>query len=136
MRPLNKYSLIAPCGMNCGICMAYLREKNRCPGCRGEDAGKPITRINCKIKTCFFFQKRNRRFCFKCRNFPCGILKHLDKRYITKYKTSLIDNLIYIKKSGIKEFLEDEKSKWTCKCRGTICIHEGYCFSCGKIKEY
>jgi len=23
-------SLIAPCGMNCGICMAFLREKKKC----------------------------------------------------------------------------------------------------------
>ncbi len=30
-------SLIAPCGMNCGICLAYLRTKNVCPGCRVND---------------------------------------------------------------------------------------------------
>jgi hypothetical protein len=22
--------LIAPCGMNCGICLGYLRDKNKC----------------------------------------------------------------------------------------------------------
>ena len=27
--------LIAPCGMNCGICKYYYREKDKCPGCRG-----------------------------------------------------------------------------------------------------
>ncbi len=26
--------LIAPCGMNCGTCLGYLREKNKCVGCR------------------------------------------------------------------------------------------------------
>lgn len=45
MRSFNKISLIAPCGMNCSICMAYLREKNKCPGCRGNDIDKPITRV-------------------------------------------------------------------------------------------
>ena len=33
-----KSELIAPCGMNCGICYGYLREKNKCPGCRKRDA--------------------------------------------------------------------------------------------------
>jgi len=26
--------LIAPCGMNCGACIAFMRDKNNCPGCR------------------------------------------------------------------------------------------------------
>ena len=47
-----KNSLIAPCGMNCGICRAYLREKNKCPGCRGSDENKLSSRVNCKIKNC------------------------------------------------------------------------------------
>jgi hypothetical protein len=34
MSPVDENALIAPCGMNCGVCMAYLREKNKCPGCR------------------------------------------------------------------------------------------------------
>jgi uncharacterized radical SAM superfamily Fe-S cluster-containing enzyme len=34
MKALENISLIAPCGMNCSICSAYLREKNKCPGCR------------------------------------------------------------------------------------------------------
>ena len=44
--------LIAPCGMNCGICYAYLREKNKCFCCHIEDPNKPKTRLNCKIKNC------------------------------------------------------------------------------------
>ncbi len=27
---------IAPCGMNCATCLAYLRDKNTCCGCRGD----------------------------------------------------------------------------------------------------
>jgi len=29
-----KSSLIAPCGIYCGVCYAHLREKNKCFGCR------------------------------------------------------------------------------------------------------
>jgi len=37
MVSLNDTSFIAPCGMNCGIYQAYLRDKNKYPGCRGAD---------------------------------------------------------------------------------------------------
>ena len=135
MESLNKVSLVAPCGMNCGICMAYLREKNKCPGCRGADTNKPVTRVGCKIKSCEFFQKRKAKFCFECDNFPCDNLKHLDKRYRNRYHMSMIENLGNIRDIGIREFLRNEDSRWTClQCGGTICVHKGYCYICGKKK--
>lgn len=124
--------LIATCGMNCGVCIAYLREKNKCPGCRIPDANKPITRIRCKIKNCKVFQKGKANFCFECQNFPCDNLKHLDKRYRTKYNMSMIENLKNIKLLGIDKFVKNENIRWTCsKCGGTICVHRGYCTDCG-----
>lgn len=135
MRGLNKISLIAPCGMNCSVCMAYSREKNKCPGCRGADIDKPVTRVKCKIKTCVVFQKSKSKYCFACERFPCDNLKHLDKRYRTKYNVSVIGNLENINELGIRAFLRNEKIKWTCaECGGTICVHKGYCYSCGKKK--
>ena len=32
--------MIAPCGINCGFCMAHLRDKNKCPGCNSDGPGK------------------------------------------------------------------------------------------------
>jgi hypothetical protein len=130
-KPLTKSELIAPCGMNCGICMAYLREKNRCPGCRASDKGKPITRTRCKIKTC---KKLKSGFCYNCEDFPCDRLSHLDKRYRTKYYMSMIENLESIRQIGLHKFVANEKIRWTCpKCGGTICVHKGYCSSCQKV---
>ncbi|MGD0036050.1 MAG: DUF3795 domain-containing protein [Bacteroidota bacterium] len=135
MESLNKYSLIAPCGMNCGICMVYLREKNKCPGCRAANINKPITRVRCKIKTCKIFQKGKAKYCFECGDFPCNNLKHLDKRYRTKYEMSMIENLGNIKNFGIRKFLKNEDVRWTCsQCGGTICVHKKYCIDCGKNK--
>jgi hypothetical protein len=126
----DKVLLIAPCGMNCGLCMAYLRERNKCPGCRVVDASKPKTRIYCKIKTCP--QLKKNEFCFKCEDYPCSTLQRLDKRYRTRYNMSMIKNQEYIKKLGLEKFIRSEKRKWTCKeCRGTICVHKGYCLNCG-----
>jgi hypothetical protein len=126
---LNTISLIAPCGLNCELCMAYQREKNRCSGCRGSDEDKRVSCLRCVIITC---RKPRREFCFECDEFPCRRLKNLDKRYRTKYRMSMIENLMFIKTSGIGMFLENEKARWTCKnCGGTICVHRGICFACG-----
>jgi hypothetical protein len=131
MESLNKYSLIAPCGMNCSICMAYVRDRNKCPGCRGTDANKPVTRVRCKIKNCKNILKDSAKFCFECGNFPCDNLKHLDKRYRTKYNMSMIDNLEFIRDYGIRNFLKNEDVRWTCsRCEGTICVHRGTCVEC------
>ena len=133
MQPLTGTALIAPCGMNCAICMAYLREKNKCPGCRGTDINKPLTRVKCKIKNCVTFKNGNSKYCFQCGTFPCDKLEHLDKRYRTKYGMSMIENLENIKRSGIRRFVKSEKGRWACvECGGTICIHNGHCYTCGK----
>jgi hypothetical protein len=140
MEFVNKPSIIAPCGMNCGICMAYLRERNKCPGCRGPDINKPVTRVRCKIKNCEVFQKGPvkkgpAKFCFSCENFPCKNLEHLDRRYRTRYTMSMIENLELIKKSGIRKFFGNEKIKWTCpECGGIICVHTACCDNCGRKK--
>lgn len=89
--------------------------------------------LKCKIKNCEIFQKSKSKFCFECETFPCDNLRHLDKRYRTKYNMSMIKNLENIKKFGVREFLRNENIRWNCsECGGTICVHKGYCYSCGK----
>jgi len=127
-----KRSLLAPCGINCRVCVAFLREKNKCLGCRIDTAKKPVTRTRCIIKNCS--QKKNLQFCFACRTFPCQRVKQMDKRYRTKYGMSIIENLENMKKSGVRDYLKNETVRWACpSCGGTICVHRGYCFTCGKI---
>ena len=121
--------------MNCGVCMAYLRERNKCPGCRGNDVGKPPSRAGCGIKNCEILKKGAAKFCFECAAFPCDKLKHLDKRYRSGYAMSMIENLLKIKGSGLRKFLKDEKGRWACsRCGGTVCVHKGRCLDCGKTK--
>lgn len=131
---LGKQLLIAPCGINCGVCKAHIRAKKPCPGCRAEDSSKPKTRVICKIKTCETLQAQGFAYCFECSEFPCEPAMHLDKRYRTKYGTSPIDNLLSIKLDGMARFLEGEESKWTCpECRSTLCMHEPACRACGYV---
>ena len=131
MTKLNKTKLIAPCGMNCGICYAYLRDKNKCPGCRFLITEMPISIARCKIRNCDYVKSEEVKFCFKCPDYPCKNLKNLDKRYRTKYNMSEIENLEYIKKNGVRKFVEKEQGKWQCKtCKGVVCVHKGYCLVC------
>lgn len=131
--PLDeKIRLIAPCGINCGVCMAYLREKNKCPGCRITNAYKLKTRVICKIKACPNFRKNKVKYCFQCGSYPCVIIHNLDKRYSAKYNLSVIENLEHIKKHGAEKLVKSEKRKWTCKeCGGVVCMHKGCCVNCG-----
>jgi len=124
-------SLIAPCGMNCRLCHAYVRENNTCPGCRGDDNLKPKTRWTCKIKTCEKYKEGKFQYCYKCDHYPCSRLKALDKRYRTKYNMSMIENLNSIKKSGVRQFIRNEKERWRCpECSGLICVHKPACVYC------
>jgi hypothetical protein len=116
--------------------MAYLRENNKCPGCRGSDKGKPLTRRRCRIKTCENLQKVDVEFCFKCEKFPCTDLKHLDDRYRKRYDMSNIENLTYLRDKGMKEFLSAQKKKYNCpECGGTISVHNRKCYECGYNKN-
>ena len=135
MESLNEISLIGPCGMNCGICMAYLREQNKCPGCRIMDPNKAVSITRCKITNCEVIQQGKVTFCYECNDFPCKNLKHLDKRYRTRYNMSMIENLANIRDLGMGEFLRNEDARWTCpECGGRICVHKGLCMSCGRRK--
>lgn len=123
------YNLIAPCGMNCGICMAYLRENNPCHGCYYVSQYRQKTRAHCKLKLC---TKRKGRFCWNCAEFPCDRLHHLDDRYRTKYGISEIVNLKYIRDKGIKKFVEKERRKWVSR-KGILCVHDKKYYKIHKV---
>ncbi len=127
-----KSKQIAPCGMNCSLCHAYIRDKNVCPGCNGDDEFKSKYCVICKIKNCETRKAGAFKYCSECNEFPCPRIKHLDKRYRTKYAMSMIDNLEYIKQFGIRKFVRREKEKWVCPgCGKIICIHKKTCIFCG-----
>jgi hypothetical protein len=128
--------LIAPCGMNCGLCISYLSMRNDlndkgfskkyCVGCIPR--GKHCTFLK---KHCDLLGEGLVRFCFECKDFPCKRLKELDKRYRVNYHMSMIDNLEHIKAQGMASFLEKEEIAWKCPtCKEMISCHNGLCIRC------
>ena len=135
-----KDELIAPCGMNCSICSGYLaflynvKDKGLkmpyCTGCRPRNKQCAFLKKSCEL-----LLTNKVKYCYECQKFPCRNLKHIDKRYKTNFKMSMIENLEFIKKHGIKDFLENESKKWKCpNCGEIICCHNGICFNCGLDK--
>ncbi len=135
--------LIAPCGMNCAVCVSYLAMRNDlkrqgfgksyCSGCLPR--GKNCTFMK---NTCHLLGNGIVRFCYECRDFPCTRLKSLDKRYRSKYHMSMLENLQFIRDNGMVSFLDEEEAKWYCdQCGGVICCHNGLCLNCSldKLRE-
>ncbi|MBN2275989.1 MAG: DUF3795 domain-containing protein [Bacteroidales bacterium] len=131
--PLKYQGLIAACGMNCRLCIGYLRERNPCSGCfNKDDKNKPKYCRSCIIVNCELLAKTESGFCYDCEKYPCARLKQLDKRYRTKYGMSMLENLEFIKQKGLEKFLQHEKDRWTCKVCGLgLCVHRSSCLNCG-----
>jgi hypothetical protein len=128
-----KEEMIAPCGMNCRLCLGNQRKKNHCKGCRNEIDIRYKTKgsVSCIIKNCSVIQSNESGFCFECDKYPCRRLKQLDKRYQTKYHMSMLENLEQINQDGIDSFLRNEENKWTCKeCGNIVCVHRAFCLVC------
>jgi hypothetical protein len=136
--------LIAPCGMNCAICSAYLAYKNKIPRTRGKFTHCAGCRP--RNKQCAFLKKRCEdglkllhgkvEFCHQCNRFPCKCLSRLDARYRTQYGMSMIANLISIRENGIEAFVQQQYEQYRCeRCGGLRSIHaKGKCFACDTVR--
>ncbi len=127
--------MIAPCGLDCSLCLFAHHKEKPCPGCRGEGENKPAFCSDwCTIIPCEKRLGGGYEYCDECPDYPCPELKKLEERYMTAYplKESPMENLRDIRALGMEVFLEREREKWTCKaCGGPICVHNGICRDCG-----
>ena len=124
----NEY--FAPCGFNCFLCDKHLKNDNACPGCRISDSGKSKSSLKCKIKNCF--DKKNFKYCQRCSEFPCKLIKKHDKNSKKRYGLSTVDNCKKLENSGIGKILKMDLDKYTCEnCGGVICFNDKTCSECG-----
>lgn len=129
--------LIAPCGMNCGICIGHLRDRGTCPGCNDpDDSSKAHHCAACTIKRCEHRTQGPEAFCGDCAKYPCARLRQLDKRYRTKYRMSMIQNLGELHRVGAEAFVELERARWACPhCGALVSVHRTVCLACGGSVE-
>jgi hypothetical protein len=113
--PPKTYPTIGCCGLDCGLCPRfYTIGPSRCPGCAGPDFFNKHP--SCSFITCCV-KKKNIEVCAECSEFPCSKFKS-DKEYqqlqgSSSYPSSkkIIPNLNFIKKHGIKKFIEQQRSR-------------------------
>ena len=125
--------LIAPCGMNCRICIGYFgytmsgeKRKMQCIGCN--PSGKSCAHLK---KYCAKLKKKEIEYCYECLDFPCEQLQKLDMKYRKRFDYSTVANLEYIRDKGMKKFLQEQEERYKCpSCQGVICVHNGKCYSC------
>jgi len=89
----------APCGVNCFVCYVHLKVKKPCNGCYGSDDNKPERCKNCTIKQCV--SNKSLQYCFECNDYPCQLIKNLEKSYTKRYNVSIMANSEMVKKYGV-----------------------------------
>ena len=125
--------MIAPCGMNCSICigffgytMAGAKRKKQCIGCK--PSNKSCDHIK---KYCEKLRKKEIDYCYESVDFPCKYIQRLDTKYRERFRMSMIANLEYIRDRGMQEFLKGQQERHKCQnCGGVICVHNGICYLC------
>jgi len=121
--------MFAPCGMNCMVCYKHCNSKKPCAGCVKGDEGKPEHCRNCRIKDCV--KNKGLIYCYQCYDFPCKLIKNLEKSYNLRYNASLIKNSLYVKEQGITLFMVQQIKQYTCsQCGGIISLHDAKCSEC------
>ena len=134
--------LIAPCGMDCSSCSAYLafingipRKKGKishCIGCRPRNKQCAYLKGQCTL-----LASNAIPFCFECDRYPCERLRKLDHRYRTTYDVSPIENLETIRAHGMPAFLKQQHKRHGCpNCGGMISVHNRKCFACDKVTRW
>ncbi len=135
--------LIAPCGMNCGLCSAYLAFSHNIPKKRGKITHCAGCRARPKMcawlkGNCDQLATGKIQFCYECADFPCDRLSHIDHRYQTSYNTSFIRNLEEIRDHGMNVFLKNQTKRYMCRrCEvDVISVHKGKCYRCDTVKSW
>lgn len=129
--------MIAPCGLDCSVCIARLEYNPPCPGCWSDGEGKPehCARL-CEIAFCEHRKDLEDGYCDKCEHYPCTHILRMEEKYQNEYplKESLMGNLSEMRRLGMDEFLRNENAKWRCShCGGVLCVHTGKCIDCGNV---
>ena len=105
----NRWNLVAPCGLYCGECTAFLNEE--CGGCRSNEGLGKEYRKYCRIYQCS--NSKNLKICLECKEFPCKTFDFFKAERLeeSSWFLDVWNNMKQIKEVGLTEFL-NKKQDW------------------------
>ena len=98
--------MFAPCGMNCTVCYKHCHTRKiqkPCSGCMQENKSKPVHCRKCRIKDCV--QLKEITYYYQCGDFPCRLIRNLERSYNSRYKESPVENSEIVKGNGVFYFI-------------------------------
>ena len=121
MKSEERNNLVAPCGIDCGICEMHTcvegsdfynrliargipKEKIPCKGCRIIEGFCPVIVGKCDTYTCVLDKKVN--FCYECDEFPCLKLHPSADRADLLPHNQKVYNLCTIQNKGLDHFVQ------------------------------
>lgn len=136
----ERLGMVAPCGIDCGICelavcrdnprmMEVLvshgipREKLPCAGCRSVQGGCPVIGGICETYRCV--TEKNVEFCHQCADFPCSKLSPASDRANVLPHNMKVFNLCAIQRRGVEAFVSDSAAIMQTYYKGKMEIGKG-----------
>ena len=104
--------VVPPCGVFCGGCPNYIRDRKPCPGAEKSQ--------RCASKGCPYYvcccTEKGHEHCHQCAEYPCKRFKRFARNWI-KYGQDFIENQKLLKAQGKDAFLE----RWNTQARQSDC---------------
>ena len=136
----NRIKLVAPCGLDCGICELYMSRKNQklmdflvstgipkevlpCDGCNSIEGKCPVIHGKCATFECI--TEKGISYCSECNDFPCMKLAPTADRSDVLPHNMKVYNLCTIKKDGVEEFIRKSLKIKQLYFKGKMEIGEG-----------
>jgi hypothetical protein len=136
----ERLNLVAPCGIECGVCELYTcrdnlqlysallskgipEDKIPCEGCRIVRGNCPVISGKCETFVCR--TEKGLDFCYDCTDFPCSMLNPSADRADVLPHNLKVFNLCTIKSKGIDTFIEESSLIKQKYYKGKIGIGKG-----------
>ena len=91
---------VPPCGVFCGGCPTYLKEKKPCPGAEVSQ--------RCESKGCRYFiccAEKKVDFCHQCDQYPCRRFRIFARNW-QRYGQDFLENQMLLREKGTEGFLQ------------------------------
>ncbi len=136
----ERLGMVAPCGIDCGICELVIcgdkpqmlealvahgipREKLPCAGCRSVKGNCPVLGDTCETFVCV--KEKDVEFCHQCAEFPCSRLSPSADRANVLPHNMKVFNLCTIRRLGVEGFVGQSTALMQTYYRGKMKVGKG-----------